>query len=140
MCDLSECTSLCLRWLAKSYKVIIKKNIVVFFPQEKLKDFEVRLNEERKNRMKERKEKRKEERRQKWLAEKEEAEQRKRDEEMKRRTYTHHHLFYYITRLWVVSELVVLVLNTTLGIYIFLVFELANCKSVFALLVFGNFW
>ncbi|KAI8789964.1 eukaryotic translation initiation factor 3 subunit A isoform X2 [Biomphalaria glabrata] len=52
--------------------------------EDKLKDFEKLLSEERRKRLQERKIKRKEERRQKWIQEKEEAAQRARDELLKR--------------------------------------------------------
>ncbi|KAH9508602.1 Eukaryotic translation initiation factor 3 subunit A [Bulinus truncatus] len=52
--------------------------------EDKLKEFEKQLSEERRKRLMERKIKRKEERRQKWLQEKEEAAQRARDELLKR--------------------------------------------------------
>ncbi|CAG5135673.1 unnamed protein product [Candidula unifasciata] len=60
----------------------LKKNKKSEF-EEKLKDFEKQLTEERRKRLLERKAKRKEERRQKWLQEKEEAAQRAQDELLK---------------------------------------------------------
>ena len=58
--------------------------VCIFRFQEKLKEFEKRLQEERKKRLEERKLKRKEDRRNKYIKEKEEEEQRKRDEALKR--------------------------------------------------------
>ncbi|XP_074640186.1 eukaryotic translation initiation factor 3 subunit A-like [Tubulanus polymorphus] len=52
--------------------------------KEKLKEFEVKLNEERKKRLLERKDRRKEERKLKYIKEKEEAKQRAKDEALKR--------------------------------------------------------
>lgn len=53
-------------------------------PQDKLKDFDKHMADERRKRMFDRKHQRKEERRQKWYQEKEEAAQKARDEMLKR--------------------------------------------------------
>lgn len=60
------------------------KNEFYFLLKQKVKEFDLKMSEERKKRLADRKEKRKEDRRTKWIEEKREAEQRAKDEELLR--------------------------------------------------------